>query len=564
MAIRNNQLENAPRSMEASPAAPGTVPNSGLFYTKDVSGVVEAFYLDNNGSEVQITENGLVRVTGLLGEINDGANVGAGEGTVFKQKSGVDLEFKTLKAGSNITIDNTDPDFILISGPTNAGEANTVSNIGGGNELFKQKTLVDLEFRTLIAGTGIAMVAGADSLTISATGSGGGSSLSVHHEGTTIDSDVTNIDFVGSAVEVAQSAPGNIQVSITGGGETNTSSNLGLGEGLASTKSGVNLPFKSLVAGTNVTLSSDSTSVTINAAATGGGSGDLISTNNLSDVTSASTSLANLGGQADLDVPSQAEAEAGTSTSERVWTAERINQSIQALSTGGGATNLNGLTDVTVSTPADTQVLTYNGSTWVNAAPTGGGGSGDLISTNNLSDVTSASTSLANLGGQADLDVPSQAEAEAGTSTSERVWTAERINQSIQALAPAGGGGSTQIFKIVLPDAASLAARIALATFPAGWTITSADLDAEGQFGSDTESLVIIWDAGLGINVADISVYDNNTATNAIGGVKVTSTSESFPSNIKTNSSLTKAVVQFGSVGGLPAGRDVYVKIDLV
>lgn len=39
---------------------------------------------------------------------------------------------------------------------------------------------------------------------------------------------------------------------------------------------------------------------------------------------------------------------------------------------------------------------------------------------------------------QADLDVPSQAEAEAGVSTAERVWTAQRVSQAIAALAPGG------------------------------------------------------------------------------------------------------------------------------
>jgi hypothetical protein len=37
--------------------------------------------------------------------------------------------------------------------------------------------------------------------------------------------------------------------------------------------------------------------------------------------------------------------------------------------------------------------------------------------------------------------VVSQAEAEAGSATTERIWTAERVNQAIQALAPGGGGG---------------------------------------------------------------------------------------------------------------------------
>lgn len=39
----------------------------------------------------------------------------------------------------------------------------------------------------------------------------------------------------------------------------------------------------------------------------------------------------------------------------------------------GGSSTLDGLTDVTVTTPADGHVLTYDGSGWVNEAPTGGG-----------------------------------------------------------------------------------------------------------------------------------------------------------------------------------------------
>ena len=50
-------------------------------------------------------------------------------------------------------------------------------------------------------------------------------------------------------------------------GEANTASNLGTGEGLFTTKSGINLPFKSIKAGINVTLSSTSTELTISATA---------------------------------------------------------------------------------------------------------------------------------------------------------------------------------------------------------------------------------------------------------------------------------------------------------
>lgn len=55
-----------------------------------------------------------------------------------------------------------------------------------------------------------------------------------------------------------------------GGGEANTASNLGAGEGLYASKVGVDLRFKSLVAGANVTLSSDGDTVTINATGSGG------------------------------------------------------------------------------------------------------------------------------------------------------------------------------------------------------------------------------------------------------------------------------------------------------
>ena len=46
---------------------------------------------------------------------------------------------------------------------------------------------------------------------------------------------------------------------------------------------------------------------------------------------------------------------------------------------------------------------------------------------------TDAATALTNLGAQADLAVPSQAEAEAGVATTERVWTAQRVGQAVAA-----------------------------------------------------------------------------------------------------------------------------------
>lgn len=58
-----------------------------------------------------------------------------------------------------------------------------------------------------------------------------------------------------------------------GSGEVNTASNLGTGFGLYSTKVGSDLRFKSLAAGTNVTINDDGSVLTINASGGSGGAG---------------------------------------------------------------------------------------------------------------------------------------------------------------------------------------------------------------------------------------------------------------------------------------------------
>lgn len=60
-----------------------------------------------------------------------------------------------------------------------AGEANTASNVGGEAEVFKQKSGVDLEFRTIKAGTNITVTQNANDIEIASTGGGSAGGLSV-------------------------------------------------------------------------------------------------------------------------------------------------------------------------------------------------------------------------------------------------------------------------------------------------------------------------------------------------------------------------------------------------
>ena len=82
--------------------------------------------LVNIGGDPDTSANGiwyeLARSGSAVGEVNTASNVGTGAGDVYKQKTGVDLELKTILAGSGISVTNNVSDITIAATGGVAGQ----------------------------------------------------------------------------------------------------------------------------------------------------------------------------------------------------------------------------------------------------------------------------------------------------------------------------------------------------------------------------------------------------------------------------------------------------------
>lgn len=198
---------------------------------------------------------------GGSGEVNTASNVGAGAG-VFRAKVGVDLEFKSLVAGANIAIVPTATE-LTITGAT-PGEVNTASNVGAGSGWFRSKTGSDLAFKSIIAGTNTSLTVGADDITVNATGEANtASNLGAGAQSfkAKVGIDLQFRSVVGGTLITATQNANDITIATTA--EINTASNVGAGSGVFKAKTASDLAFKSIIGGTGVTVTANTDDLTL-------------------------------------------------------------------------------------------------------------------------------------------------------------------------------------------------------------------------------------------------------------------------------------------------------------
>lgn len=204
------------------------------------------------------------------GEVNTASNLGTAEG-VFAAKVGADLRLKSLRAGSGMSL-SSDGNEITFNATAVSGEVNTAANIGGGQGIYDSKVGAELRLRSLVAGSGIALTGSAGNpITISSTVTPGETNTGVNlgtANGVYASKTGSALNFkslrAGTGVTMDVSST-EITINSTGAGEVNTASNLGGGNGVFGTKVGTDLRFKSLVPGTGISMSATANQITISA-----------------------------------------------------------------------------------------------------------------------------------------------------------------------------------------------------------------------------------------------------------------------------------------------------------
>jgi hypothetical protein len=350
--------------------------------------------------------------------MKDTLNFEAGQGiTIAVDKPNKKLTFGTVPANismeqlSNVTDSgcavgqirqvNSAGMYVCADLPSGgSGEANTASNIGSGVlQLFHSKSGIDLRFKSLNAGQGIALTNGTDTGLIA-------TSFKINN----VNTNCGATDRV-SAISYNNST-GVTTITCSPSGEVNTASNIGTGAlKLFHSKSGVDLKFKSLSAGTGIGLLNGTDTGTItttfrinNISTTCSGTDKInsISYNNSTGVTTITCSTDQTGSGGEANTASNL----GTGTLKLFHSKSGVDLRFKTLTAGQGITLTNGTDTGTVATnfkvnnvsttcsgTDKVSSISYNNSTGVttvtcSADQTGSGGGPTLLA----SDVTCTDT----------------------------------------------------------------------------------------------------------------------------------------------------------------------------
>lgn len=182
----------------------------------------------------------------------------------------VDIDQTTLAQDQVLQYNSTTGKFenqeLSLSG---SGFITSATSLGSGEDVYKQETSGTLQFRSILAGSGITLTTGSNEITIATSGAntsavniGTGTGIFTSKSGDNIQLRSIKTGTGSINLTIAASGSSN-EIEFVNTAEINTASNLGAGTGVFAQKSVYDLQFKSIVAGNNITVTNDSTTVTI-------------------------------------------------------------------------------------------------------------------------------------------------------------------------------------------------------------------------------------------------------------------------------------------------------------
>lgn len=129
--------------------------------------------LTTSGNSLTLTADGESISFVASGELNTAANVGGGDAESFRDKTGSVLNFRTVSGTGGIVV-SENGDVIEVDGSgMGSGETNLMANVGGGDaEVFRDKTGVTFNLRTISGLGSITVAENGDVIEISSSGSG--------------------------------------------------------------------------------------------------------------------------------------------------------------------------------------------------------------------------------------------------------------------------------------------------------------------------------------------------------------------------------------------------------
>ena len=175
---------------------------AGLVY-RDMTGAQINLKTVKAGTGVSVTNNANdVTIANSLPENTTVANVGTGAGQVYRDKTGDQINLKTIKEGvaTGIQVINAADEVMIYN---TLPEATTVANVGTGTgQVYRDKTGDQINLKTVKAGTNItSVVNNADDVTINAATQAGDHKIAISSDDTTPDYAENKLVMEGGTVQ---------------------------------------------------------------------------------------------------------------------------------------------------------------------------------------------------------------------------------------------------------------------------------------------------------------------------------------------------------------------------